>query len=213
MSLKKHFEILLIVFLICTCAPNLVAQARKKAEKSIESMQKTRAEIEKAKVQKDKTMAALDQLVRQSQADLKKPFKKFRDELEKLDKSADKVRKLATDMRAKNQEFFKVWEKELSNIQNPELQQKAGERRSQAVKQFEDLNPVFQSARESFVSLMASLEDIGNYLSLDLSPTGIAAISDMVTEAQKQNQFVDEGLAEIKKELAEFAAEYSGGSS
>jgi chromosome segregation ATPase len=211
--LKKFSVITLGVFLIGTCASSFGAQGRKKAEKSIESMRKTREEIDKAKTQKDKTMVALGQLVGQSQADLKKPFKKFTEELKKLDKSAEKVRKLATDMRAKNQEFFKVWETELSNIQNPELQQKAGERRSQAIKQFEDLSPVFQSTRESFVSLMASLEDIRNYLSLDLSPTGIATISDMVKEAQTRNQAVDEGLAKVKQEMGEFAAEYSGGSS
>lgn len=201
------------MLLLGTCIPSVAAQAQKKAEKSIESMRKTREEIDKAKAQKDKTMAALNQLTGQTQGDLKKPFKNFSDELKKLDKSADKVRKLATDMRAKNQDFFKVWEQELTKIQNPELQQKAGERRMQAMKHFEDLSPAFQSTRESFVSLMAGLEDIRNYLSLDLSPTGIQTISDMVKEAQGHNQAVDEGIANIKQQLSEFAAEYSGSGS
>lgn len=210
---KKLFAMVLVGLLIGISAPGIAAQAQKKAEKSIESMSKTREEIDKAKLQKDKTMAALAQLAGQPQADFKKTFKKFSDELKKLDKSAEKVRKLATDMRAKNQEFFKVWEKELSNIQNPDLQQKAGERRTQAVKQFEDLSPVFQSTRESFVSLMAGLEDIQNYLALDLSPTGIATISDMVKEAQAHNQAVDQGLAQVKQQMTEFAAEFRGGTS
>jgi chromosome segregation ATPase len=209
---KRLYAVATVVLLVGALAPTILAQAQKKAEKSIESMRKTRDEIEKAKVQKDKTMAALAQLAGQPQANLKKPFKKFSDELKKLDKSAEKVRKLATDMRAKNQEFFKVWEKELSNIQNPDLQQKAGERRTQAMKQFEDLSPAFQAARASFVSLMASLEDINNYLSLDLSPTGISSISEMVKEAQGHNQAVDEGLAQIKQQMTEFAAEFRGGS-
>jgi uncharacterized membrane protein len=78
------------------------------------------------------------------------------------------------------------------------------------MQQFEDLNPAFQSTREAFVSLMAGLEDIRNYLSVDLSPNGIQAISDMVQEAQTHNQAVDDGIATIKQELGEFAAEYSG---
>jgi hypothetical protein len=209
---KKSFAAAVVVVLLGTWAPSILAQAQKKAEKSIESMRKTRDEIEKAKVQKDKTMAALAQLTVQ-QGDLKKPFKKFSDELKKLDKSAEKVRKLATDMRAKNQEFFKVWEQELSNIQNPDLQQKAGERRTQAMQQFEELSPAFQSTRESFVSLMASLEDIRNYLALDMSPKGVSAVSDMVKEAQSQNQTVDEGLARIKQQMTDFAAEFRGGAS
>jgi len=209
---KKSFAAAVVVVLLGTWAPSILAQAQKKAEKSIESMRKTRDEIEKAKVQKDKTMAALAQLTVQ-QGDLKKPFKKFSDELKKLDKSAEKVRKLATDMRAKNQEFFKVWEQELSNIQNPDLQQKAGERRTQAMQQFEELSPAFQSTRESFVSLMASLEDIRNYLALDMSPKGVSAVSDMVKEARSQNQTVDEGLARIKQQMTDFAAEFRGGAS
>jgi chromosome segregation ATPase len=207
---KKLFLFVVAVLLIGTSAPVILAQAQKKAEKSIESMRKTRDEIEKAKVQKDKTMAALAQLTAQ-QGDLKKSLKKFSDELKKLDKSAKNVRKLATEMRAKNQEFFKVWEQELTNIQSPDLQQKAGERRTQAMQQFEELNPAFQSTRESFVALMASLEDIQNYLSLDLSPSGIAAVADAVREAQTQNQAVDEGLAKIKQQMSDFAAEYRGG--
>jgi len=175
-----------IALLVGPWAPSLLAQVQKKADKSIESMRKTRDEIEKAKVQKDKTMAAIARLVGQPKGDLKKPLKNFSNELKKLDKSAEKVRKLATDMRAKNQEFFKVWEQELSNIQNPDLQQRAGERRTEAMQQFEKLSPSFQSTREAFVSLMASLEDIQNYLSLDLSPTGIESVSDMVKEAHRR---------------------------
>lgn len=210
--LRKLLAIAIVVLLTGTCTVSF-SQTYKKAEKSIESMRKTREAIEKAKDQKDKTMAALEQLAGQSQGNIMKPFKKFTDELKKLDKSSDAVRKIATDMRAKNQALFKVWEKELSNIQNPDLQQKAAERRSTAMKQFEDLNPAFQSARDSFVSLMAGLEDIRNYLSVDLSANGIQAISDMVKEAQTQNQAVDDSIAKVRQELGEFAAEYSGKSS
>lgn len=210
---NRVFVVVVIILSVVSWTPSLLAQAQKKAEKSIESMGKTRDEIEKAKVQKDKTMAALAQLTNQPQGDLKKPLKKFSDELKKLDKSAEKVRKSTTDMRAKNQEFFKVWEQELSNIQNPDLQRRAAERRTQAVQYFEELRPTFESTREAFSSLAASLKDIRNYLSLDLSPTGIQSVSDMVKEAQTQNQALDEGLARIKQQLTEFAAEFRGGTS
>ena len=154
-------------------------------------------------------MTALAQLTGPSVGNLKKAYKKFDDELKKLNKSAEKVRKMATDMRAKNQDYFKAWEKEMSNVQNPELQQKAADRRAEAMQQFEDLNPVFQSARESFVSLMATLEDIRNYLALDLTPHGVETISDMVKEAQAQNAALDEGIAKIKQEMNEFVSKFS----
>lgn len=206
---RKYILTVLTALLIGTGVPSFVAaQAYKKAEKSTESMRKTGTEIEKAKSQKDKTMTALGQVMGQSGA-LKKTYKKFNDELKKLSKSAEKVRKMATDMRAKSQDYFKAWEKEMSNVQNPELQQKASERRTQAMAQFQDLNPVFQSTRESFVDLMASLEDIRNYLALDLSPHGIETISDMFKEAQTQNTAVDEGIAKIKQEMTEFASNFS----
>ena len=200
-----------VTLLIGVSIPSLAAQASKKAEKSMESMRKTRQEIEKAKVQKDKTMAALESLIAQSGKNLKKPYDKFKKELKNLDKSAEKVRKVATDMRTKSQDLYKVWEKELTNIQNPDLQQKAGQRREQAMEQFGELEPVFQSTRTSFVSLMATLEDIRNYLGVDLSPSGIEAISEIAGDAKAQNQGVDDGLAEITKRLDEFAKEFSGG--
>ena len=114
-------------------------------------------------------------------------------------------------MCSKNQAFFKVWEQEMSDIQNPDQQQKAGERLAQAMQQFEALSPAFQSARGAFVSLMASLEDIRNYLTLDLSATGILAVADIVKEAQGRHQAVDEGPARIKQEMTEFAAKFRGG--
>ena len=206
---KKVSVITVVALLIGTCAPSFAAQAYKKAEKSTESMRKTREEIEKAKVQKDKTMAALEQLVGQSGGDLRKPYKKFADELKKLDKSSEKVRKIATDMRAKNQDYFKAWEQELSKIQNPDLQKKAGQRRSEAVKKFEEVSPKMQEARDLFVSFMANLQDINSYLGTDLSPGGIATISDMVKETQDQSKAVDDGIAKIMQALEEFAAEFS----
>ncbi len=198
-----------VVLALGTCVPGVSAQAYKKAQKSIETMRKTRSEIESAKAQKDKTMVALEQLTSQSGGNLQKAYKKFNDELNKLDKSAQKVRKMATDMRAKSQDYFKAWESELSNVQNPGLQQKAGERRAEAMKQFEELGPVFQAARESFVSLMASLQDIRNYLALDLSPDGVRAVADMAKEAQAQNKAVDEGIAKVMQEMNDFAAKFS----
>ena len=207
---KKFLPFAVIVLLTGTGAPSILAQAQKKAEKSIESMRKTRDEIEKARVQKDKTMAALAQLTAQ-QGDLKKPLKKLSDELKKLDKSADNVRKVSADMRVKTEEFFKVWEQELSNIQNPDLQRKSGERRTQAVQHLEKLSPAIQKTRESFAALITSLEDIRNYLTLDLSPNGISAVGDMVKKAQTQNEAIDQGLADIEQQLNDFAAEFRGG--
>jgi len=206
---KKLGAITVVALLIGTCAPAFAAQASKKAEKSTETMRKTREEIAKAKTQKDKTMAALAQLVGQSGGNLRKPYKKFADELKKLDKSSEKVRKLATDMRAKNQDYFKAWEQELSKIQNPDLQKKAGQRRSEAVKKFEEVSPKMQEARDLFVSFMANLQDINSYLGTDLSPGGIATISDMVKETQDQNKAVDDGIEKIMQALEEFAAEFS----
>lgn len=202
-----------VVLAIGTCVPGVSAQAYKKAQKSTETMRKTRSEIESAKAQKDKTMVALEQLTSQSGGNLQKAYKKFNDELNKLDKSAQKVRKMATDMRAKSQDYFKAWESELSKVQNPGLQQKAGERRAEAMKQFEELAPVFQAARESFVSLMASLQDIRNYLALDLSPDGVRAVADMAKEAQAQNKAVDEGIAKVMQEMNDFAAKFSASGS
>ena len=209
---NRFFLVAAIALLMGTCVSGLAAQAHKKAEKSTETMRKTREEIAKAKIQKDKTMAALGQLVRQSGEDLRKPYKKFADELKKLEKSTEKVRKLATDMRAKNQDYFKAWEKELSKIQNPGLQKKAGERRSEAAKKFEEVNPKMQSARAVFVSLMADLQDINRYLGTDLSSGGITTISEMVTETQNQNKAVDDGIEKVMQALEEFAAEFSSGS-
>jgi len=208
--LKKLFVVLVSVLLVGAWAPSISAQAQKKAEKAIESMRKTGDEVEKAKVQKDKTMAALAQLTGQ-QGDLKKPLKKLSDEMKKLDKSVEKVRKVSADMRGKTEEFFKVWEQELSNIQNPDLQRKSGERRTQAIQHLEVLSPALQKSRESFASLITSLEDIRSYLTLDLSPNGISAVEDMVKKAKTQNEAIDQGLADIKQQLTDFAAEFRGG--
>ncbi len=204
----KALTTLLVVGMSLTTVA-MGAQAYKKAEKSTETMRKTREEITKAKTQKDKTMAALAQLMSQTSGNLQKPYKKFADELKDLEKSSDKVRKLATDMRAKNQDYFKAWEKELSEIQNPDLQEKAGQRRAEAVKKFEEVNPKIQATRDVFVSFMANLQDISSYLSADLSPGGIATISDMVKETQDQNKAVDDGIEKVMQALEEFAAEFS----
>lgn len=207
--MKYSRTVFILGFILVLCTSLGLAQAYKKAEKSTETMRKTREEITKAKTQKDKTMAALAQLVGQTSGNLQKPYKKYADELKKLEKSSDKVRKLATDMRAKSQDYFKAWEKELSEIQNPDLLEKAGQRRAEAVKKFEEVNPKMQSTRDVFVSFIANLQDISSYLSADLSPGGIATISDMVKETQDQNKAVDDGIEKVMQALEEFAAEFS----
>jgi len=198
----------IIALVLSMGVPSLSAQ-NKKAKQSTETIQKVRQEMGKAKTQKDRTMTALDQLATQSGGNLKKAYNKFSNELKKLDKSAKNLRKLATNMRGKSQAYFQNWQKELSKLNNPTLQEQAQARRQEAVEKFEAIEPRIQAAREVFIDFMANLQDIDRYLGSDLSSRGVQTISGMVEETKRQNQQVDQNIAEFLAALDAFTAEFS----
>jgi hypothetical protein len=151
-----------------------------KAGNTMESVQE---DMQNAVTQIDITNAALEEVVKPGQSDAKGAFKKYSSEAGKMQKSGKKLFEHADQMSAQGKDYFEEWRTQGNTFTNPEIQALSEQRRA-------DLNAVFAKIAESSVgvkgalkSYLTDISEIEAYLSNDLTPKGIEAITPVARAA------------------------------
>lgn len=188
------------------CAPK---GAYEKAEVASRSLATTRAELTGAKAQIDLAVAALDDLVNNPQADMKKQYATFSSAVDSLNKSVDKARDRALDARAKREEYLAQWKADTEAISNPDLKARALQRMGDAKASFERLREHLDAIRTTAAPFHSDINDLRRYLGNDLTPAGVKSVSDLVTKtrsgATDTKTKIDEAIAEIDRVSAEIS--------
>lgn len=144
------------------------------AKETVDSMNTFGVQVAKVKDSIDHTLKALEDLVGTEAGDIRTSFDAYSKSVAALDKQANVVRKRAEEMKAMGDEFFKEWE-------TPENM--SPERRSQLNASYAKIKEDMTVAKEQFTPFLQSLKDIESYLKLDLSPTGINSMGELVAKA------------------------------
>jgi len=145
------------------------------AKETVDSMNTFGVQVAKVKDSIDHTLKALEDVVGTEPSDIRTNFDAYQKSVAALDKQANVVRKRAEEMKALGDEFFKEWE-------TPESM--TPERRSQLNASYAKIKSDMTMAKEQFTPFQKSLKDIESYLKLDLSPTGINSMGELVKKAK-----------------------------
>jgi len=187
-------------------AADASAAGYKLADKTGASIAEFRDEIVNIKKEVDATMVALDKIVTTVTTDPRKAFKEFDKAVPRIDDAAKKAKKRAEDMKAKGQDYFKDWEKELAGVNNPEIRQLAEERKAKLQATFGSIKSFMEPARDQFNTWLADLKDLQKYLSNDLTIGGVDAAKELIgktkTEGQSVQQTMDKVIAELNTIVA-----------
>jgi hypothetical protein len=154
-----------------------------RSEKAGNTMETVQKDMQKAVSQIDITGAALEEVVKPGQSDAKGAYKKYASEANKMAKAGEKLFEHADKMSAQGKEYFEEWRTQGNTFTNPEIQALSEQRRA-------DLNAVFAQIAESSVgvkgalkSYLSDISEIEAYLSNDLTPKGIEAITPIARTA------------------------------
>ena len=173
----------------------------KLADKVGASIAEFRDEIVDVKKEVDATLASLDKIVAQATVDPRKAFKEFDKNVPRVDSAAAKAKKRATEMKEKGKDYFDKWEKELADVNDPDIRKLAGERKAKLQTAFANIKTSMEPARDQFVGWLASLKDLQKYLSNDLTINGIDAAKDLIAKNKSGGLAVQQNLDKVIAEL------------
>jgi chromosome segregation ATPase len=151
----------------------------------------------------NRTMGSLEQLkgAASNNGDLTKPYQAFNSAYEELEKQLASAREHGTAARARAKEHYEAWQKELTEMQNPALREKAQKRFTSASGEFQKIIDRVANAKESFAPLAADLKDINTYLKTDLSTDAVSSLSNTIWKMGHKAKSVDGKLADVNEQI------------
>jgi len=185
--------------LLLTCF-QASAAGYKLADKAGASIAEFRDEIVDVKKEVDATLASLDKIVAQATVDPRKAFKEFDKNVPRVDSAATKAKKRGTEMKEKGKDYFAKWEKELTELNDPDIRKLAQERKAKLQASFANIRKSMEPARDQFNSWLVNLKDLQKYLSNDLTIGGIDAAKELI--AKNKAEGLDKVISELNTVVA-----------
>jgi predicted nucleic acid-binding Zn-ribbon protein len=150
-----------------------------------------------------RSMASLQSLkaAANENADLNKPYTEFSTAYSDLESQVTKVREHGTAAKARAKEHYEAWQKELTQMQNASLREKAQKRYTATSGEFEKINEKVSEAKEDFAPLAADLKDIYIYLKTDLSKEAVSSLSNTIWKMGIKARSVDGKLDDVCKQI------------
>lgn len=159
-----------------------------RATKTTNTMQTVESEYRQVGLQVDATNASLQELVSPNQTDIKKAFEKYQTNVTRMEKLGKKLDKDSADMRAQGQKYFAEWENQDTGYTNPQIRQLSDERRLELREVFAQIPEASVGVKGALHAYIANVGEIRNYLSNDLTPKGVDAITPVARKAVQDGE-------------------------
>lgn len=170
-----------------------------------------KTELAAAKERLDASVSALDKVV--AAEDPSVPYEEFSHALADMEGQADTIRAQAEAVRSAGDAYFSEWEAKLASFTNEDMRAMSEKRRADLVASFDEINAASQKTKDAYEPLMTNLNDIKEYLGLDLSAASVGGIRNQVAQvkdgAGKVKETIDNllgALDELSSQLATGAA-------
>jgi hypothetical protein len=160
-----------------------------------------RDELVNGKKAIDATMKALGDIATTATTDPRKPFEQYSKAVANLESTAEKVKKRGDAMKAQGAAYFKQWEAELAQVNNPEIRKLAETRKAKLQETFDNIRKYTEPLKTQFAPWMASLKDLQKYLGNDLTIAGVDAAKSLFTKATNEGLEVQKAMDALLAEL------------
>jgi len=176
------------------------------ADKTGEGIANFREEIIKAKQAVDETVKDLGRVAETANTNPRAAFEQFSKSLSNLESTSAKAKKRAQDMKEMGQAYFADWEKQLAQIKNPEIKSLAVQQKAKLQATFSSIKTVAEPLKAQFDPWMSDLKDLQNYLSNDLTVSGVDAAKGLFAKTQAEGFDVQKSMNALVAELNTVAA-------
>jgi hypothetical protein len=169
------------------------------------------SELRKMLVQIDVTSTSLDTLVSPGQSNLKKSFDSYSDNVAKLEGEGKTVLKRLDEMKSRSKEYFEEWEKQGDAFTNPQIRELSEERRTNLAATYAKVPEAGAGIKGAYNAYLRDQKEIQMYLSNDLTPKGVAAITPVAQKSVQDKDELKESVKPVLAALDEIKAELYGG--
>ena len=179
--MKKTAAVLcLLAFAACaTSAPD-------RAVKAASSLDVMHGNSSKARAQIDTVLTSLDNMLNASPDHLRETYDRYDKDVKQMNAYAADMRENDADLRANGNAYLAQWQRDASNVSDPELRAVAEQRRDQIARSSEAMRSKVTLAAGSFASFLRDINDIKKVIGNDLTPVGQRSVKD-TTVAQAAN--------------------------
>ena len=215
MKLRNHSLAFFTMLLLGTAAflflSGCATTGMDRSVKTSKTIKEVDSDIRKMKIQSDVTAKSLDSVLNAGQPDLKKAFNTYSDDLDELDSQGKEVLKHIDEMKSRSTEYFAEWEKQGETYTNPQIRELSDERRIKLAEIYARVPTAGAGIKRAYLAYLVDLKEIQTYLSTDLTPDGVEAITPVVEKTVRDLDALKTSLEPVITALDEINAElYSG---
>jgi len=196
-----------IVTYIIACATT----GMQRSERTGATMKTVEQDFRQAIAQVDATRASLEDLIRPGQADVKKAFKQYSSSVNKMEDLGKRLFEHADKMSAQGKEYFEEWQKDGNTYKNPEIRALSEQRHADLSAVFAKVPEASVGVKGAFQAYMSDIREIQTYLSNDLTPKGVEAITPTARKAMKDGDNLKESVAPVLSAIGTARAEFAHG--
>ena len=158
----------LAVFTFAACATSTPDRAVKAAS-SLEVMQDNSS---RARAQIDTVLTSLETMLNASPDHLREAYDRYDKDVKQMNAYAADMRENDADLRSNGNAYLAQWQRDASNVSDPELRAVAEQRRSQIARSSEEMRSKVTLAAGSFAMFLRDINDIKKVIGNDLTPVG-----------------------------------------
>jgi outer membrane murein-binding lipoprotein Lpp len=207
MNIKKTITSLPTLVGIATCAITLLLSAgcassgNEKGNKTAASIQAAANNIAALPGEIGKTLASLSYLVNQPAADLRPQYKAFVFNLAVVEDAGREVEDARMDLGQQGKAYFAEWDAQLAKIKNEDIKARSQSRKNEVAQQLQAIKKSYAEAEVVYRPFLSGLKDVQKYLSVDLTPDGVAAIKGTLNKALTDVGPLNASLAKLANDF------------
>jgi hypothetical protein len=134
-------------------------------------------------------------------SDLSKAATELGNRFNALESQVETVRTNATVVRARVKAHYEAWSKELTDMQNANLREKAQDRLSRSQKAFEKIAAEASEAKQEVLPFVSDVKDIVIYLNADLSEDAVDSLSGTIWKLTNRSKSVVGSIGDVIEEI------------
>lgn len=146
------------------------------------TMQAVDNDIKSIVVKLDAINSSLDELTKPGQADYKKAFDLFSENVSEIKEMQEDFSEHADQMEASGKEYFKQWDEESEQYENAAIREQSNERREALRETYDRIAQNRIGVMEAFRTYVSDVNEIEQFLSNDLTSNGIESIEPIAEE-------------------------------
>jgi hypothetical protein len=182
-----------------------------RSAKATSTMQAVEADYRQVPVQVDATDAALSDLIKPGQTNVKKAYDRYADNVGEMQKLGKKLDKHTAEMKVRGRDYFEEWEKQGSSYTNPQIRELSEQRRSDLNQAYSQISVASTGVRGSLQAYLSDLQGIQSYLANDLTPKGIEGITPVAQKAMQDGENLKDAVRPVLSAIDNAKSEMARG--